>query len=135
MFYERLKNLCDGSGTTISSFVEMMGGSKGSPSNWKRGAIPNSDIVIKAAQFFQVSADYLLGLSDVEGSEQPINEETFVLEPDERAVIEALRAAAPTAKAAALASMYSILGVLSAKNGARTYCSLRAAENDERGAV
>ena len=44
MFYDNLKAICDKKGVKITPLVTECGGAKGSISNWKKGAAPNSDI-------------------------------------------------------------------------------------------
>ena len=60
MFYDNLKAICDKKGIKITPLVAECGGAKGSISNWKKGAAPNSDIVLKLAVRLNVSTDYLL---------------------------------------------------------------------------
>ena len=66
IFYERLAQCCAKTGFTVTSFtVDVLGLSKSTPTNWKKGInLPNADAVIKAAKYFGVSSDYLLSLSD-----------------------------------------------------------------------
>lgn len=60
MFYDNLKAVCDRKGIKITPLVAECGGAKGSISNWRKGAVPNSDIVLKLAVRLNVSTDYLL---------------------------------------------------------------------------
>lgn len=60
MFYDNLKAICDKKGVKITPIVSECGGAKGSISNWKKGASPNSDIVAKLAVRLNVSADFLI---------------------------------------------------------------------------
>ncbi len=60
MFYDNLKAICDAKGIKITPLVAECGGAKGSISNWKKGASPNSDIVITLAVRLNVSTDMLL---------------------------------------------------------------------------
>ena len=60
MFYDTLIKLCKEHNVKITPLVVSCGGSRSSPLNWKNGASPNSDIVIKLAEYFGVSTDYLL---------------------------------------------------------------------------
>ena len=60
MFYDNLKKICDAKGLKITPIVEECGGAKGSISNWKKGAAPNSDIVAKLAVRLNVSSDLLI---------------------------------------------------------------------------
>lgn len=60
MFYDNLKAICDEKGLKITPIVSECGGAKGSISNWKKGASPNSDIVAKLAVRLNVSTDFLI---------------------------------------------------------------------------
>ncbi len=60
MFYDNLKAICDEKGVKITPIVDECGGAKGSISNWKKGASPNSEIVAKLAVRLNVSTDLLI---------------------------------------------------------------------------
>ena len=60
MFYDYLKAACDKLGKKITPTVEECGGKSSSAAKWKKGSSPNSDIVIKLAEYLGVSTDYLL---------------------------------------------------------------------------
>lgn len=60
MFYDNLKAVCDAKGVKITPLVAECGGAKGSISNWKKGASPNSDIVVNLAVRLNVPTDMLL---------------------------------------------------------------------------
>lgn len=60
MFYDNLKTICDEKGVKITPIVAECGGAKGSISNWKNGASPNSDIVAKLSVRLNVSSDRLI---------------------------------------------------------------------------
>lgn len=60
MFYDNLKSLCDSRGLKISAVVTDCGGALGSISGWKKGVMPNSNIVVALAIRLNVSTDYLL---------------------------------------------------------------------------
>lgn len=108
MFYHILLSLCREHGTTVTALARELNIAKGSPSNWQRGASPNSDVVVKIARHFGVSCDYLLGLDNV-----PSRTDEFALSPDEQSLVLALRAASPQAQKAAIASMRAITDALS----------------------
>jgi len=61
--YERLENLCEKNGISITKLCVEITGSKGNLSTWKKGNI-NSESLRKIADYFDVSADYLLGRTD-----------------------------------------------------------------------
>ena len=60
MFYDNLKSLCDSRGLKILTVVTECGGALGSISGWKKGVMPNSNIVVALAMRLNVSTDYLL---------------------------------------------------------------------------
>lgn len=64
MFYDRLSSCCKAKGIKINALADKFGTSKGTISGWKNGTSPNSSFVVKAAELFGVSTDYLLGITD-----------------------------------------------------------------------
>ena len=60
MFYDNLKSVCEKKGLKITPTVLKCGGSKGSLTAWKNGAMPNSDIVVNLSVFLNVPTDLLL---------------------------------------------------------------------------
>ncbi|MCM1579446.1 MAG: hypothetical protein NC078_11675 [Ruminococcus sp.] len=60
MFYDNLKQECERQGLKVTPIVLECGGNKGSLSGWKKGASPNSDIVIKLSVRLNVPTDLLL---------------------------------------------------------------------------
>lgn len=104
MFYERLNQLCKQHGTNITEVAaRQLGVASSAATNWKHGATPRSDVVIRAAEYFSVSTDYLLGLTDVP-TPHTVNEN-----PDVQRAAMLLEAASPTARAAALAALQAII--------------------------
>lgn len=111
MFHERLEALCKTIGITITDFsVNKLGVSNSTATSWKKGAVPRSDIVIKAANYFGVSTDYLLGLDDVPSRRQQ-NAPTQA----EMEMLSEFRAATPTVRALAWASAHAVLGAAMAQ--------------------
>lgn len=65
MFEERIKELRTSMGLNQIQFGRKLFVTKQCISNWENGNIqPSIDMLIKIAQTFSVSADYLLGLSN-----------------------------------------------------------------------
>ena len=60
-FYKRLRDLCEERNMTVNELVKVLKLSSGSPTAWKGGATPRLSTVQKIADYFHVSADYLLG--------------------------------------------------------------------------
>lgn len=65
MFFERLKDLCDKNELKVTPLVIKLGMSPGSIKNWQNGSSPTGDTLIKFVNYFNVSADYLLELTDM----------------------------------------------------------------------
>ena len=60
MFYDNFEKACTIKGEKPNPVAIKCGGTKSSASSWKKGSSPNSDIVIKLAEYLNVSTDYLL---------------------------------------------------------------------------
>lgn len=60
MFFEVFSNLCDKRNVPKSKVLSDIGLSTGNLDKWKKGASINSDVVIKIAEYFNVSTDFLL---------------------------------------------------------------------------
>ena len=63
MFWERFYTLCLRNGKRPNPVGKEIGLSSGIISKWKNGGIPNGETLMKLARYFNVSTDYLLGLS------------------------------------------------------------------------
>ncbi len=63
MFWKRFYNLCLQHGKRPNPIGKEIGLSSGIISKWKNGGIPNGETLMKLANYFDVSVDYLLGLS------------------------------------------------------------------------
>lgn len=76
MFYERYTSLCDNKEVAPSKVAIECGFNKGSVSVWKRkyqegkDVKPSSEILIKLADYFDVSTDFLLGKNNSNLEEQ-----------------------------------------------------------------
>lgn len=61
----RLKDLREERKLSQLEVAKAIGGSQSNLAKWEKGTIsPSADFIIKLADFFQVSADYLLGRAD-----------------------------------------------------------------------
>lgn len=80
MFYDNLKLECDKQNLKITKIVAECGGAKGSISNWKKGASPNSDIVAKLSVRLNVTTDYLIFGTNKESSTENSTMEKDLLE-------------------------------------------------------
>lgn len=61
MFYERLETVCLRNDLTVSSLVKTLGLSTSKVTAWKNGSVPKGETLVKIADYFNVSVDYLLG--------------------------------------------------------------------------
>lgn len=64
MFLERLLLLCAKNGTDISNVLRALGLSTSKGTAWRKGSIPNGEILLMLAEHFSTSTDYLLGNTD-----------------------------------------------------------------------
>ncbi|MDR1090334.1 MAG: helix-turn-helix domain-containing protein [Prevotella sp.] len=79
VLYCRIKYLCEKNDVTPYRLEEKINLGNGIISKWKNGSSPSVDKVIKVANFFNVSTDYLLGISDVETSVEDIIEDKNII--------------------------------------------------------
>lgn len=64
-FPTQLRDLIEGNNTTIQAVAEVVGVSRQAVSQYYNGLTqPNADTIVKIANHFNVSTDYLLGLTD-----------------------------------------------------------------------
>ena len=64
MFYDRLLELCKDKNKKITPVIRELGLSTGGIARWRNGSAPDGDTLYKIAEYFDVSVDYLLGLTD-----------------------------------------------------------------------
>lgn len=60
-FFARYMELCKSAGETPNSVAKTIGASSGSVTAWKNGTEPRYSTVLKIANYFKVSVDFLLG--------------------------------------------------------------------------
>lgn len=98
MFYDNLKLVCEKRGIKLTPLVKECGGAKGSLSNWKKGASPNSDIVVKLADRLKVPIDLLLRTPDnAEKMMEKLNRPNPT--PDEEDLLNKYRGVSKSSKA------------------------------------
>ena len=61
VFWTRFYNLCIEKKTKPNPLAQQIGVSSGAVTKWKNGTIPPADVLIKIADYFETSIDYLLG--------------------------------------------------------------------------
>lgn len=60
MFYNQLERLCQQNNIAMTTVVQKLGMSKSVVTSWKKGIIPTGETILKLAQYFNVSTDFLL---------------------------------------------------------------------------
>lgn len=75
MFYDRLKNICDNKGTSVTNLLKTLNISTSKGTAWKNGSTPNSEIVKQIANYFSISTDYLLGNEQKNNSSEETSDE------------------------------------------------------------
>lgn len=63
-FYFRLKMLCDNAGKSINEVEKELNYPRNALHNYKEGRIPSGLRLVELSEFFSVSPEYLLGLTD-----------------------------------------------------------------------
>ena len=61
MFYDIFVSLCKSRGKVPTAVLTELGMSKGNLGKWKGGRTPKTDALLKIANYFDVSIDYLTG--------------------------------------------------------------------------
>lgn len=65
IFWERLSLLCKLREKTVSGVIKDLGLSTSKRTSWENGTVPNGKILVQLVEYFQISADYILGTSDI----------------------------------------------------------------------
>lgn len=97
-FYERLRAICKEKGTTVTNMLTKLGIATGSTGNWKRGSLPNGDILMKIADYLDTSIDYIL-----------LGEFRSDLNSDEKQLVELYRITPDRAKYKVICDMERIV--------------------------
>lgn len=96
----RLKELRDEAGLSQGDIAEKFSVAQNTVSSWENGKRdPDTDTVKKIAAFFDVSIDYLLGVSD---RKKAPSKEDAGLSAEEAELLELFRSASPALQDAAL---------------------------------
>lgn len=60
MFYERLKEICKKQNTSVTAMLKELKLSTSSTGYWKKGNLPNGEILAQIADYLHTSIDYLI---------------------------------------------------------------------------
>ena len=97
-FYERMRFICKEKGTTVTNMLSNLGIATGSTGNWKRGSLPNGDVLMKIADYLDTSIDYIL-----------LGEFRSDLNSDEKQLVELYRITPDRAKYKVICDMERIV--------------------------
>lgn len=61
MFWENFSNLCNENKISPNGLAKQLSISSGAITSWKNGRVPHHSTLLKIANYFNVSVDYLLG--------------------------------------------------------------------------
>lgn len=65
ILYSRIEELCDSNNVSITRLEKECGFSNATIKKWKETSIPGIDKVQKIAKYFNVTTDYLLGITNI----------------------------------------------------------------------
>lgn len=76
---DRVKNLCDKNHISLTELERILGFSKSSIRKWGSLSYPSIDKIIKVANYFGVSTDYIAGATDIKSPVTDIlNDSDFI---------------------------------------------------------
>ena len=64
MFWDTFFDECNKKGTTPNAVCKAIGLSNATATGWKNGTQPKADILVKIAEYLDVSVDHLLGVKN-----------------------------------------------------------------------
>lgn len=77
--YDRIKLLCKQRGVTMTKLMEDLEIHISTSKGWKAGQIPSADRILKIAQYFNVSTDYILGNSEfMQTAQDALNDDDII---------------------------------------------------------
>lgn len=98
----RIKELREEKGLSQSEVAKAIGGTQSNLAKWEKGSVqPGAEFIKKLADFFNVSADYLLGRTDDLGAAMPVSQK---LPDDESELLRLYRLLPPEFKRSLLNS-------------------------------
>ena len=103
MFWENFTTLCDLNNISPNAVAKKIGVSNATCTKWKGGSIPNGETLIKLADYFKCSIDYLLGKTNNPQAYICLNSET------ESALISLITMLTPEQQEIVLAQIRGIL--------------------------
>lgn len=89
MFWERFYQLCLENNKKPNPVAKELQIASSTVSQWKNGAIPNGETLVKIANYFEVSIDFLLGISDLKRIPSGKDKKTY--DSDDLKIIDAFQ--------------------------------------------
>jgi transcriptional regulator with XRE-family HTH domain len=74
MFWLKFSYLCAGQGKSANAVAKELGIPSGSITAWSKGAVPRNATLLKIAEYFSVSVDYLLSNNEKKPTPQTESE-------------------------------------------------------------
>lgn len=84
MFWERYNSLCAQKGMSANAVAKIIGKSSGSVTFWKNGKVPHHSTLIKIADYFGVTVDYLLGKEEKKPTAEAVGNDNQLLNEAEQ---------------------------------------------------
>ena len=91
MFFETYNQLCKNIGKSANKVAKELSIASGTVSEWKKGRAPQNSTLLKIAQYFNVSVDYLLGTEQKNTSNTETSVEGIDSTQSEEEIIKLLR--------------------------------------------
>lgn len=107
MFWDNFVRLCNQAGKYPNTVAAEVGvKSTGTVTGWKNGANPRQTVLLKLADYFGVSVDYLLNAE----KENPTSVAADGVDELDKEALDIMRQLTPEKQAAALAMLRGLLG-------------------------
>lgn len=84
MFFSNLKFMCNQNNIKLTQLLCQLEISKSAISRWRRGTLPNGEILIKIGDFFNCSVDYLLGRTKNPDINYPASDSMCLIKSDDK---------------------------------------------------
>lgn len=90
MFWENFSNLCNKNNISPNGLAKILSISSGSITSWKQGRVPHHNTLLKIANYFGVSVDYLLDDGNKKSPDTSLDSEMSERERDAARLYRAL---------------------------------------------
>ena len=114
MFFETYNQLCKNIGKSANKVAKELSIASGTVSEWKKGRAPQNSTLLKIAQYFNVSVEYLLGNEQKNTPNTETSVEGIDLTQSEEEIIKLLR---KMDKEQIIQSILALQKIISDQNG------------------